>query len=92
LTKCFFSLFPKNNLIFFPKEVCIVSSYTTACFIGWLGNNAVDFGLLTTEIYARGRAASQARTLSLHHNTEMGDGRSDAKSGYSNRQSVAKKL
>jgi hypothetical protein len=27
-----------------------------------------------------------------HQNTEIGDGRSDAKSGHSDRQSVAKKL
>ena len=51
------------------------------------------------------RNASQAITLdepraqvhlgrvgALHHNTEISDGRSDAKSGYSDRQPIAKNL
>ena len=51
----------------------------------YLGNKGVmPFSLPTSKAYVE--------FIALHHNTKISDGRSDAKSGYSDRRSVAKKL
>jgi hypothetical protein len=44
-----------------------------------------------SRLQARITRRSEARS-SLHHNTEIGDGQSDAKSGYNDRRFVAKML